>query len=172
MANENPIRLTSDFAERYPGASPKATEAAMNLVRTADLLVKRIAGLIEPFHLTPSSGLVLGILADAGEPLPPHQIAERLILSRATVTGLLDSLERRGYVRRLPHSSDRRMLLIELTEAGRQVAQEFRLLVHQHQREWLSVLDEQAQEQLIDWLHCLQAALAGAQAAPAPTQSG
>jgi DNA-binding MarR family transcriptional regulator len=120
--------ISPDFAERYPGASPKATEAAMNLVWAADLLVKRIGDLVEPFGLSPSSGLVLGILADAKAPLPPNQIAERLITSRATVTGLLDSLERRGYVRRLPHSSDRRMLLIELTEAGRQVACEFRLL--------------------------------------------
>src|SRR5258708_39152238 len=132
MANQAPIKVVPDFAERYPGASPKATEVAMNLVRTADLLVKRIGELVQPFGLSPSSGLVLGILADAGSPLPPNQIAERLIISRATVTGLLDSLERRGYARRLPHSTDRRMLLIELTEAGRQVADEFRLLVHRH----------------------------------------
>src|ERR1700694_1206284 len=110
MANQNQIQVVPDFAERYPGASPEATEAAMNLVRTADLLVKRISVLVEPFGLSPSSGLALGILADAESPLPPNQIADRLIISRATVTGLLDSLERRGYVRRMPHLSDRRML--------------------------------------------------------------
>ena len=131
----------------------------MNLVRTADLLVKRIADLVQPFDLTPSSGLVLGVLADAGAPLPPNQIAERLIISRASVTSLIDSLERRGYVRRLPHTTDRRMLLIELTDAGCQVAHEFRLLVHRHQKAWLAVLTEQEQVQLIDALHRLQAAL-------------
>jgi DNA-binding MarR family transcriptional regulator len=104
--------------------------------------------------------LALGILADAGSPLPPNQIAERLIISRATVTGLLDSLEKRGYVRRLPHSSDRRMLLIELTDAGRRVAHEFRLLVHQHQKAWLAALNEQEQKHLIASLHRLQSALA------------
>ncbi len=131
----------------------------MNLVRTADLLIKRIADLVQPFDLTPSSGLVLGILADAGEPIPPNQIAERLIISRASATSLIDSLERRGYVRRLPHTTDRRMLLIELTNAGRQVAHEFRLLVHQHQKAWLAVLTRQEQIQLIDALHRLQATL-------------
>ena len=160
MANQNMIKIAPDFIERYPGASPRATEATMNIVRTADLLVKRIADLTQPFGLSPSSGLALGILADAGTPLPPNQIAERLIISRATVTGLLDSLEKRGYVRRLPHSSDRRMLLIELTDAGRQVAHEFRLRVHQHQKAWLAALDEQEQEQLIAVLHRLQSALA------------
>ena len=131
----------------------------MNLVRTADLLVKRIADLVQPFDLTPSSGLLLGILADAGVPLPPNQIAERLIISRASVTSLIDSLERRGYVRRLPHATDRRMLLIELTDTGRQVAHEFRLLVHRHQKSWLAVLTEQEQVQLIEALHRLQAVL-------------
>lgn len=164
MANQNLIRIAPDFNERYPDASSRATEAAMNVVRTADLLVKHIADLIQPFDLTPSSGLVLGILADAETPLPPNQIAERLIISRATVTGLLDSLERRGYVRRLPHTSDRRMLLIELTDAGRQVAHEIRLLVHQQQKVWLAALSEQEQGQLIDALHCIQATLADAEA--------
>ncbi len=160
MANQNHIQLAPDFNRRYPGASRRATETAMNLVRTSDLLVKRIADLVQPFDLTPSSGLVLGILADAEAPLPPNQIAERLIISRATITGLLDSLERRGYVRRRPHATDRRMLLIELTDSGRQVAHEFRVHVHQHQKKWLAVLDEHEQAQLIDVLHRLQAALA------------
>lgn len=159
MANQNFIQLPVDFKKRYPGASSKATETAMNLVRTSDVLVKRIADLVQPFDLTPSSGLALGILADLGEPLPPHKIAERLIISRASVTSLLDSLEHRGYVRRVPHSSDRRMLLIELTDAGRQVAQDFRLLVHQHQKTWMAVLTEQEQTQLIDILHRIQTAL-------------
>jgi DNA-binding MarR family transcriptional regulator len=159
MANQNFIQPPADFNTRYPGGSSKATETAMNLVRTSDLLVKRIADLVQPFDLTPSSGLVLGILADLGEPLPPNKIAERLIISRASVTSLLDSLERRGYVRRVPHSTDRRMLLIELTDAGRQVAHDFRLLVHQHQKAWMAVLTEQEQNQLIVTLHRIQTAL-------------
>ena len=156
----NQIQLVSDFNERYPGASQTATESAMNLVRTADLMVKRIGELVEPFGLTPSSGLMLGILADAGTPLPPNQIAERLIISRATVTGLVDSLERRGYVRRVPHATDRRMLQIELTDEGRRVAHEFRVVVHRQQRAWLSPLSQAEQDQLIDVLHRLQASLA------------
>jgi len=156
----NQIRIAPDFGVRYPDGSALATETAMNLVRTADLLVKRIAGIVQPFGLTPSSGLVLGILADAAEPLPPNQIAERLILTRATVTGLVDSLERRGYVRRLPHATDRRMLLIELTGLGRETAHAFRLEVHRHQKQWLSVLDPREQSQLIETLHRLQSALA------------
>jgi DNA-binding MarR family transcriptional regulator len=159
-ANHNILKIDPDFEKHYPGASPTATEAAMNLVRTADLLVKRISDLVQPFGLSPSSALALSIIADAEVPLPPNEIAERLIISRATITGLLDSLERRGYVRRMPHSSDRRMLLIEPTESGRNIANEFRLVVHRQQKEWLAALTESEQGQLVDTLHRLQSALA------------
>jgi DNA-binding MarR family transcriptional regulator len=57
---------------------------------------------------------VLGILKDAGRPCPPNYISERLIVSRATVTGVLDTLVKRGLVRREPHPTDRRMVLVYL----------------------------------------------------------
>lgn len=159
MSNHNQITLAPDFEARYPGADHKATEAAMNLVRTADLLVKRISDLLQPFDLSPSSGLVLSVLADSEAPLSPNQIAERLIISRASVTSLLDSLERRGYIQRTPHSSDRRMLLIELTDTGRRMADEFRPIVHRQQTEWLSTIGEDDKDQLIHVLHRLQVIL-------------
>ena len=159
VTNYNFVKIDPDFEKQYPDASPTATEAAMNLVRTADLLVKRISDLVQPFGLSPSSGLALSIIANEEVPLAPNEIAERLIISRATITGLLDSLERRGYVRRMPHSTDRRMLLIEPTESGRKVAHEFRLVVHKQQKQWLSVLPESEQRQLVETLHRLQSAL-------------
>lgn len=150
------IRLAPDFDLLYPAASVTATECAMNLVLTADLLQKRIAILLQPFHLTPASGLVLSMLADAASPLPPNEIADRLIISRATVTGLLDSLERRAYIRRRPHPSDRRMILAEITETGRQAASAFRPIVHQQEKEWFGVLGEEEQQQLLSVLHRVQ----------------
>jgi DNA-binding MarR family transcriptional regulator len=159
MANQFSIQIAPDFEVRYPNSSAKATECAMNLVFTADLLIKHISALLQPFDLTPASGLVLSILADSESPLPPNQIADRLIISRATVTGLTDSLEQRGLVRRLPHPSDRRMLLIEPTDKGRQVADAFRPVVHQHQKAWMDVLNEREQGQLIDFLKRLQVML-------------
>ena len=162
MPNHIPIRVASNFAARYPTASAAATECAMNLVLTADLLVKRIAEQVHSFDLTPASALVLSMLADSALSLSPNEIADRLIITRATVTGLVDSLERRGYVLRRPHQSDRRMILVEITEKGRQVAEAFRPIVHQHQKEWFQTLNEQEQQQLIDVLHRLQAALTDA----------
>jgi DNA-binding MarR family transcriptional regulator len=159
MSNYIPVNVTPDFDERYPDASSTATECAMNLVLTADLLEKHIAGLLASFDLSPASGLVLSILADSEEPVSPNAIADRLIISRASVTSLLDSLEKRGYASRRPHPTDRRMIWVEPTDLGRQIADEFRPLVHQHQKAWLSVLNEKEQEQLLEMLLRLQPAL-------------
>ena len=163
MANKKPPRVAPGFDERYPDASGRATEAAMNLVLTADQLVKHIADLLRPFEISPAGGLVLSSLADSESPLSPNTIAERLIISRASVTGLLDSLERRGYVKRAPHGSDRRMLLIELTDAGRKVARDFRPIVHRYEKKWLGALSEKEQVQLTALLRRIQATLGAAE---------
>ncbi len=159
MSNIKSVKIAPDFENRYPGSSAKATECAMNLVLTAELLQKCIASLIQPFDLSPATGLVLSILADSETPLSPNNIAQRLIISRASVTSLLDSLEKRGFVKRQPHLSDRRMLSVVLTDSGRQVANQFRPIVHKQQKVWLEALNEKEQEQLTQMLHRLQASL-------------
>jgi len=159
MSNYIPIQVTPDFEQRYPDASSQATECAMNLELTADLMEKSIAGLLAPFDLSPASALVLSILADSTTSLSPNQIADHLIISRASVTSLLDSLEKRGYASRRPHPTDRRMIWVEPTELGRRVADEFRPVVHRQQNTWLSVLSKLEQEKLIEMLHRLQRSL-------------
>jgi DNA-binding MarR family transcriptional regulator len=49
----------------------------------------------------------------------PSELAADLDLAPASVTGRLDSLERRGFVRRTPSKTDRRRVDVELTESGR-----------------------------------------------------
>jgi len=91
-----PIRVSRDFGKTYPDASASATECAMNLARTGDLVLGRVSLTLQPLEVSPAGGLVLGILKDAGQPCPPNYISERLIVSRATVTGVLDTLVKRG----------------------------------------------------------------------------
>ena len=51
--------------------------------------------------------------------LTPSECASRSGVTRATITGLLDGLEREGLVERQLYPSDRRMLSVRLTESGR-----------------------------------------------------
>lgn len=94
-------------------------ECVQSLQRTDVLLAGRLNHRFRPYGLTSATFNVLIILFGAGRSLSPCEIGEQLLVTRGTVTGLLDSLERQRFVRRLPHPEDRRMLLIELTEQGR-----------------------------------------------------
>ncbi len=50
--------------------------------------------------------------------LSPSQIAKLIVVKSSTVTGVIDRLEQKGLVTRVRKSSDRRVITIELTEAG------------------------------------------------------
>ncbi len=50
------------------------------------------------------------------------QISQGLMLENPTVTGLIDRLEKLGYVKRSDHPNDRRVYLVHITEKGRKVA--------------------------------------------------
>jgi len=56
-------------------------------------------------------------------PLPPSQIARQIMLKSSTLTGVIDRLESKGFVKRTRTSPDRRVIMIELTESGRVLAQ-------------------------------------------------
>lgn len=65
---------------------------------------------------------VLRVVAEAGEEgIRLTDISNRLLVSCAHVTGLVDRLEEQGLVVREPHPSDRRALLAKLTPHGREV---------------------------------------------------
>ncbi|MGH3247028.1 MAG: MarR family winged helix-turn-helix transcriptional regulator [Trebonia sp.] len=49
----------------------------------------------------------------------PSEIASWQQMSPSGITGRLDALERRGFIRRLPSPADRRKVIVELTEEGR-----------------------------------------------------
>jgi DNA-binding MarR family transcriptional regulator len=88
--------------------------------------------------------------------MSPSELGERLIVTRATVTGLLDSLERRGFVRRTANPADRRSILVEITPQGLEVLQAVRTLVHRNEKTWMSVLADDELRAYIALLHRIQ----------------
>jgi DNA-binding MarR family transcriptional regulator len=50
------------------------------------------------------------------------QIGQGLMLENPTITGLIDRLEKLGYVKRSDHPSDRRVYLVHITEKGKKIA--------------------------------------------------
>ena len=131
----------------------------MNTIRTADLLFDRIGRLLRPLGVSAAGGLVLGLLRDHGS-MSPSELGARLIVTRATVTGLLDSLEKPGFVRRLRHPTDRRSIVVEITDEGLAVLAQVRTLIHRNERAWMGTLSEAELVSYISLLHRVQDALA------------
>jgi DNA-binding MarR family transcriptional regulator len=155
------IRMPDDFYDQTPDANILATEAVMNTIRTADIVFDKIGRLLRPLGVSAAGGLVLGLLRD-NRALSPSELGERLIVTRATVTGLVDSLERRGFVRRSANPADRRSLLVEITPAGLEVALQLRTIVHRHEKAWMSALSDEELQAYVGLLHRIQDSLAAA----------
>jgi DNA-binding MarR family transcriptional regulator len=153
------IRMPDDFYDQTPDANVLATEAVMNTIRTADMVFDLIGRLLRPLNVSAAGGLVLGILRDHG-PMSPSELGERLIVTRATVTGLLDSLEQRGFVHRSANPVDRRSLVVQITPAGLIVLGELRTIVHRNEKAWMSGLSDPDLRSYVEYLHRIQDSLA------------
>ncbi len=69
------------------------------------------------------------------------QIASLIAYDRATIGGVVDRLEKKGYITRVVSKSDRRAREVSLSEAGRQAVEDLTLTVRALQDEILEHLD-------------------------------
>jgi DNA-binding MarR family transcriptional regulator len=119
-----PLRVASELQREFPAMDRRATEVLINLIRTESLVTNLLARRFRRYGLSLSGFNALVILRQRHSQLHPHEIADRLLVTRAAVTALLDALESRGYARRHPSKEDGRMSLIEITERGDKVLRE------------------------------------------------
>jgi DNA-binding MarR family transcriptional regulator len=111
-------KLQHELKKKRPFESPEE-EAALNVVRTSDQLQIRLARLLRAYGLTsPTQYNILRILRGEGKPLPILEIASRTITVVPGITGLIDRLERAGFVNRLRCEKDRRVIYVALTDQG------------------------------------------------------
>lgn len=94
-------------------------EAAVSLIRTADLVRRAVGSIVEPLGITSQQYNVLRILRGAGaEGLPTLEIAFRMVEQTPGITRLIDRLEAKALVSRERSSSDRRCVYCRITNAG------------------------------------------------------
>ena len=162
------IRVGDDFEVEYPGASALATECYANIWRAADLLMElHNQQTRDQYNLSPSARQVLAVVEGAGTPLEPSVIAERLLTTTGSMTSLLDTLEKRGLIRRLRHPDDRRKLLVELTPAAQGIVDELLPSLHARERAVMSdAFTTSEQRQLLGLIAKLQQAAIRAAATP------
>ena len=88
----------------------------LNILRTNDRFQNRFGRLFREYGLTPSQYNILRILRGEGKPLPSLEVADRMIQVVPAITGLIDRLEKAGFVSRHRCEQDRRVVYVEITE--------------------------------------------------------
>ena len=113
-------RAAQTWAERV---GPNTAMAAVtNIMRVQQILQAAVDEALKPHGLTFAryEALVLLSFSRRGS-LPMRMMGERLQLHPTSITNIVDRLEAdAGLARRLPHPSDRRTTLVELTQDGRE----------------------------------------------------
>jgi DNA-binding MarR family transcriptional regulator len=94
--------------------------AALDVVRTADVLLRDFDDLLKAQDLSGAQFNVLRILRGGGsEGLTCGDVISRLVRRDPDVTRLMDKLERRGLLERGRDAHDRRVVRTRITDAGR-----------------------------------------------------
>lgn len=95
--------------------------AVTNVMRVQQILQAGVDEALKPHGLTFAryEALVLLSFSKRGS-LPMRMMGERLQLHPTSITNIVDRLEADKLAKRLPHPSDRRTTLVELTEAGKE----------------------------------------------------
>ncbi|MHB8584762.1 MAG: MarR family winged helix-turn-helix transcriptional regulator [Thermoplasmatota archaeon] len=111
------VGRTASPSERASGAAlPPVDEPWKSLRETHLALQRRYSEILSSRDLAFGEYLVLGLCAQS--PTRPSQIAERVGITPAGTTDLVDRLERRGFVTRRASPEDRRTVNVELTTTG------------------------------------------------------
>ena len=93
-------------------------ESSNALIET-ELRKRSIKGIV------PAHGPVLVFLFQQNKPVPIKAVVENVRRVKSTVTVMINTLERHGYLRKLPCRMDNRMTLVELTSTGRKLRKDF-----------------------------------------------
>lgn len=112
-------QVLETFSARYPNADPAAVLPFLKLLRVSSDLSMALDSFLGGYGLLQGRWWVLILLMrEHNLTSTPSELAKKAGLSRATMTGLIDGLQRDGLVERLEDSEDRRKYTIKLTAAG------------------------------------------------------
>ncbi|MBI1823635.1 MAG: MarR family transcriptional regulator [Nitrospirae bacterium] len=95
----------------------RALSAFINLMRASDSVGSRAFNHIQTEQLTPSQFGVLEVLLHGG-PMCQTDLGEKLLRTGATITSVIDHLEKSGLVERERSKDDRRFITVCLTKKG------------------------------------------------------
>ncbi|RXK55534.1 MarR family transcriptional regulator [Oleiharenicola lentus] len=165
-----------EAAREFPDLDPSAAEAFLHLLRTGDEVFAMTERNLTDHSISHGRFGVLMLLwrstqpraaklmgaedCTCGGPRTPAELAEAAGVTRATMTGLIDTLERDGFVKREPDPDDRRMMSVRLTPKGDRFLNDFLPGHFKVIAEVLSPLSENERKSLVRILTKVQAHIA------------
>jgi DNA-binding MarR family transcriptional regulator len=153
-----------EAAKRFPDLDPSACDVFLNLLRTGDEVFRVTENNYASHGLSQGRFGVLMLLwrcscapteAGAGEhclpdgPLTPAELAAAAGVTRATMTGLIDTLEHAGLAKRVRDANDRRMMSVNLTSKGRKLLETVMPLHFRGMAKIMSPLKESERKTLV-----------------------
>ena len=146
-------QILNKFSERYPEADVGAISTFLYLLRVATDLSNVLDECLSRHGLLQGRWWVLILLMrEDSMSSTPSALSEKIGVSRATITGLLDGLERDGLIRRFYNELDRRRLSICLTELGQKKLDLVMPDYYARLKLCMSELNEDARESLKEML--------------------
>lgn len=141
--------ILEKFAERYPDADVTAISSFLYLLRVATDLSTALDTCLTKHDLLQGRWWVLILLMrEDSLTSTPSLLAEKIGVSRATMTGLLDGLAQSGLVERVFAKQDRRSVQIQLTPAGQAKLDVVMPDYYKRLRQCMRGLDEDKRQQL------------------------
>lgn len=154
------VRVPPDFEEEFPDASALATECMLNMGLLAGAVMSVMSSLFKDVGLTSAAAFnVLTVVDGAGGSLPPSVIAERMMVTRPAITGVLDTLEKHGMITRVDDPNDGRSRLAEITPAGHALVAELVPRMHRLEHDITATLTDREKRALLNTIAKLQTQL-------------
>src|SRR6476661_8703622 len=152
--------LQDEIKQTRPFRS-SAEEVVVSVLRTAAVMQRHLAQVVEAHGITIQQYNVLRILRGAGDAgLPTLAIRDRMVEEAAGITRLLDKLETAGFVVRERSTPDRRQVLCHITPKGASVVEALDKPMDVANQRAGSHVDDAERAQLVVLLGAIRAAYA------------
>jgi len=152
------LGVRGEIRQNKPFRSRKQ-EGAIALLRTASVVRRAIARVIEPHGLSLAQYNALRIVRGAGTGgVPTLAIRDRMIEEGTTITRLLDRLESAGFIRRERSVPDRRQVVCRVTDAGKKLLDKLDPLVDAADEATMASLSKHDLDQFISSLDQIRTA--------------
>jgi len=156
----------------YAGFDRPSVEIVLNFLHTYDQLHQIVSRYMAEYGLSKSSLNILMLLRHGSdEGMQLHDLGELLLVSRANITGLMDHLEDKGYVKRLIDPQDRRARHARITPKGEALLDEFMPVHYRNLKGLLHGLSGEDRETLVGLLKKVRSSMS-AYSEPAVVQEG